>query len=71
MLDQSSCIVSGSVIYDDNSVVAVVLVEDRLEVVLIPKVFGIVEAWHHNAEGKLRCIITKMIRLFETSFFLL
>lgn len=51
MLDECCCVIRGGIIYYDNSIVAVILVENWLKIVLISEIFSIVEAGDDDAEG--------------------
>lgn len=56
LADQLVIVISRCIINNYYLVICVVLVEDRTEVVLVPKVLTVVESWHHDAEGQLRKI---------------
>lgn len=51
MLDECCCVISGGIIYDDNSIVAVILVENWLKIVFISEILGIIEAGDDDTEG--------------------
>lgn len=44
-LDEIRSSISGGIIDDDNFVVAIILVDDRLKIVLVPVIFAIVSSW--------------------------
>lgn len=71
VLDEGSGVIGGGVIDDHHPVVAVVLVEDRLQVVLVPEVLGIVEARNDDAEGQLSGVVAEVVGLLQSRLLLL
>ena len=72
MLDELKVVVNGCIIDDDHFVVRIILVEDGLEVVVVPKVHRVVERWHDDAEGLLgqgevMCLAEPLVLLAQQS----
>jgi hypothetical protein len=52
--DEFVCVVDGGIVDDDHFIVFIVEVDDRLQIVFVPKVHSIVYGRHHDAKGQLR-----------------
>jgi hypothetical protein len=71
MLDECCGVVGGGIVYNDDSVVAIVLIENGLEVVLIPEILRIIKAGDYDTEGQLCRIVAVVVGLLETSILFL
>lgn len=56
MFDERRSVIGGSIVNDDNSVILIVLIENRLQVVFVSEVFSVVVRWNDDAEGQL-CLV--------------
>ena len=59
-------IIRRIIIYNNNPIVAIVLIKDRLKIILKSKILGIIEAGNYDAERNLSLIFTIMIGLLQS-----
>lgn len=70
-LNVEACEIWRGVVDNDDMVIGVVLVEDALQVVLIPEVFGVVVGGYDDAEGQFFSVLAQVVLLLQPHLFLL
>ena len=68
---QFGCLIRGSIIQDNNPIVGVVLLEDRLDVPQVSVAVLVVVAGHYHTHSDLFCVLADIVFLLEALLLLL
>lgn len=66
MVDESSGVITGSIIYNNHTIVRIVLIQNRLQVSLVSEVFSVVVRRNDDAEGQFSRVLTHVVQWLQT-----